>query len=82
MTPYFESGKYQPITRVSIAALADLGYSVNMDAADRWLGTNPSARLLSSMEETADILQSNTTFSLEHNIVHFNIMDIEMEYPK
>ena len=34
MTPFFEEKKYQPFTRVSIASLADLGYQVNMSAAD------------------------------------------------
>ncbi len=34
MTPYFEYGTYQPFSRVSVAALADLGYLVNMEAAD------------------------------------------------
>ena len=34
MTPYFEKNKYQPLSHVSVAALADLGYRVNMVAAD------------------------------------------------
>jgi hypothetical protein len=34
MTPYFEANKYQPFSRVSVASLADLGYQVNMSAAD------------------------------------------------
>jgi hypothetical protein len=34
MTPYFEKHKYQPLSRVSVAAFADLGYKVNMTAAD------------------------------------------------
>lgn len=34
MTPYFEENKYQPFSRVSVAALTDLGYTVNMNAAD------------------------------------------------
>ena len=34
MTPYFEENKYQPFSRVSVAALADLGYEVDMSAAD------------------------------------------------
>jgi len=36
MTPFFEDGKYQPLSRVSIGALADLGYNVDLDAADPW----------------------------------------------
>ena len=34
MTPLFESQKYQPLSRVSLASLEDLGYVVNMSAAD------------------------------------------------
>ena len=37
MTPVFEQGKYQPLSKVSVAALADLGYKVNMNAADPWM---------------------------------------------
>lgn len=78
MTPYFESGKFQPITRVSLAALADLGYEVNMDAADPWVDSFTSARYLSSAEN--DILRSNNTFTLE-NMSHFDVKQIEMKYP-
>jgi len=41
MTPVFEKGKYQPLSRVTVAALEDLGYTVNFGAADPWkMGTN------------------------------------------
>mmetsp|Transcript_21103 Transcript_21103/g.29570 ORF Transcript_21103/g.29570 Transcript_21103/m.29570 type:complete len:476 (+) Transcript_21103:187-1614(+) len=36
MTPLFEKNKYQPLSRVTIGALEDLGYNVNYDAADPW----------------------------------------------
>jgi len=36
MTPVFEKGKYQPLSRVTVAALEDLGYTVNFDGADPW----------------------------------------------
>jgi len=46
MTGYFESNKYQPISRVSIAALDDLGvYTVDYDAADAWPYTGSRRRL-------------------------------------
>ena len=66
MTPYFEAYKYQPITKVSLGALKDLGYSVNMDAADLWsLQQNSSSRSL------FDVLMPTTTFTLDENkIIH------------
>ncbi len=36
MTPYFDEGKYQPISRITAAALFDLGYDVNFSSADSW----------------------------------------------
>jgi len=43
MTPLFEAGKYQPLSTVSVAALADIGYEVDLSAADPWsLGRSPS----------------------------------------
>ena len=35
MTPYFDESKLQPISPITCAALYDLGYKVNFDAADR-----------------------------------------------
>ena len=34
MTPYFDKNKYQPISSITCAALYDLGYEINFDAAD------------------------------------------------
>ena len=34
MTPYFEKDMYQPLSKVSIASLFDLGYEVNTSVAD------------------------------------------------
>lgn len=34
MTPFFEAGVAQPLSTVTIGALADMGYKVNYDAAD------------------------------------------------
>lgn len=36
MTPFFEEGIAQPLSTVSIGALEDIGYTVNMDAADEF----------------------------------------------
>lgn len=35
-TPYFDSGRANPISRVTIAHFADLGYEVDLDAADEY----------------------------------------------
>jgi hypothetical protein len=80
MTPYFESGKYQPISRVSLAALEDLGYQVNMDAADPWLDISTSTRQLTAEGKNLDLLQANNTFSLEDNIVHVKSFEIDMKH--
>ena len=41
MTPYFDENKYQPISLITCAALYDLGYEVNFDAADKaWDDSN------------------------------------------
>ena len=34
MTPYFEKNSYQPLSSVTIASIADLGYEVDLSAAD------------------------------------------------
>lgn len=40
MTPYFDSGKQQPISRITTAALSDLGYEVDINASDSWTKRN------------------------------------------
>ena len=35
MTPYFDEDKFQPLSSITCAALYDLGYEVNFDAADK-----------------------------------------------
>ena len=65
MTPYFEEGIYQPISSVSVATLADLGYNVDLNAADPWIPEG-SRNLLES-EHT--VLKPHRTFSTE-NISH------------
>jgi len=77
MTPYFESGKYQPITRISLAALEDLGYEVNMDAAEPWIEAGVLSRKL-SLEK--DVLQAKNTFSLQGSILPVKSFEIEMKH--
>mmetsp|Transcript_200 Transcript_200/g.282 ORF Transcript_200/g.282 Transcript_200/m.282 type:complete len:191 (-) Transcript_200:74-646(-) len=36
LTPFFNADKRNPLTAVSIAAMADMGYKVDMKAADPW----------------------------------------------
>jgi len=37
MTPYFEAHLYQPITRITVGALDDMGYVVDYSAADPYI---------------------------------------------
>ena len=68
MTPYFEANKYQPLTTVTVAALLDLGYEVNMDAADPWTRHSEDSRLLS--RNHGDALFPISSFSMnETNMV-------------
>jgi len=75
MTPFFESGKYQPLSRVSIGALADLGYDVDLNAADPWNGSTQPLRIASL---PPPIPQSNFILS-ENNIHHISMMN-DYEY--
>lgn len=59
MTPVFEKGKYQPLSRVTVAALEDLGYVVNYDGADPWKRTvNRKHRRIQAKNYTA-VVTSN-----------------------
>ncbi len=51
MTPFYNSGQVNPISRVTVAQFADLGYQVNLGAAEPYLVANSSAR--SSARSTA-----------------------------
>mmetsp|Transcript_8024 Transcript_8024/g.10203 ORF Transcript_8024/g.10203 Transcript_8024/m.10203 type:complete len:81 (-) Transcript_8024:1255-1497(-) len=68
MTPYFEYDQHQPISRVSVAALKDLGYEVNMDAADPLFHQNSTLHRHLSDEHV--ILKPSKSFILsESNIL-------------
>ncbi len=43
MTPYFEENAYQPLSSISIASIGDLGYKVNISAADPLMAASTSA---------------------------------------
>lgn len=42
MTGWYNSGQTNPISRITVASLADLGYEVNMDAAESYTVTTSS----------------------------------------
>lgn len=73
MTKSFEAQKYQLITSATVGALSDLGYVVNLDAADGWpQGQNQSEdsggrRRAKGSDYT---LRSTSTISLEGRIFH------------
>lgn len=76
MTPYFESGKYQPISRVTLASLADLGYEVNMDGADPWLPDKiDNSTAVRHLSNSKAVLRPHRTFTLD-NIIHPDIIAI------
>lgn len=76
MTPYFESGKYQPISRVTLASLADLGYEVNMNRADPWLPDEiNNSTVVRQLSNSEAILRPHQTFTLD-NIIHPDIIAI------
>ena len=61
MTGYFEAFRRQPITRVTVAALDDIGtYTVNYAAADSY----SEARRLSDSEGPFKVLSTKTSFYL------------------
>ncbi len=47
MTPYFDRGRVNPLSRVTVGQLADLGYEVDLDAADEY--SLPSAAAAASL---------------------------------
>jgi hypothetical protein len=70
MTGWYNSGQTNPISRISVASMADLGYEVNMAAADAYTVPSTSAstsssvvRNLSSVRISAAIAASRVTAS-------------------
>ena len=47
MTGFIDPGVFNPISRLTIASLADLGYRVKLDAADGY--SLPNARMMAMM---------------------------------
>jgi hypothetical protein len=74
MTPYFDEGKYQPISRITTAALSDLGYEVNFDASDTW---KRRERLMEEGQES-DVIFPSTSFMLNSTSIIKPLM-IELE---
>ena len=64
MTPYFDEGKYQPISRITTAALYDLGYEVDFGASDTW---NKQGRSL-VLNETETLVPTHS-FKIDENSI-------------
>lgn len=84
MTPFFEEDKYQPFSRVSVAALADLGYKVNLNAADPLTLDPPEINSTSHGNQNARMLKDvagqrpSKTFTLDSsNILVPDVQVIE-----
>lgn len=81
MTPFFEENKYQPISRVSIGALQDLGYEVNMNAADSSRRENKDFRFLSNagskLFPTSSFSLNETKMIDTKKTVKFFFQDVE-----
>jgi hypothetical protein len=58
MTGWVGPGSSQPISRITVASLADIGYTVNMAAADRY--TPPGLALAAASDSLADGLTSGS----------------------
>ena len=65
MTPYFDEGKYQPISRITAAALFDLGYEINFNATDPW---NSGGRMVTETNGTG-IVAPTTSFVLDEQAI-------------
>ncbi len=70
MTPYLDYGDV-PLSAITIQALADLGYSVNVDLADEY--TLPSARL------AADVAADVPTIDLHGDVVRGPIVVVDKD---
>jgi len=80
MTPYFDQGKYQPISRITTGALSDLGYKVNMDASD-----HSTARRKRGLQLISDVDEMNAVYEEKDMLVpsySFIIDEIVMIKPR
>lgn len=66
MTPYFDEGKYQPISRITAAALSDLGYQVDFNASDSW---SRRSRSMEAGGEDSAILMPTTSFVVDESSI-------------
>jgi hypothetical protein len=58
MTGFLNAGQANPLSDVTVASLADLGYSVNLDATDLYVVTLPGA----AASETGGIVMLNDIY--------------------
>ncbi len=68
MTPYFDEGKYQPISRITTASLYDLGYEVDFGASDAW---NRNGRGLDLQNGNGtDVLVPSKSFVIDESAIY------------
>jgi Leishmanolysin len=82
MTGYLNGGRSNPLSRVTIASLGDLGYQVNMNAADlyvppgrRLLGTPASSASASSLSALLRALQMEPLGSQAQRAADYHLED-------
>jgi hypothetical protein len=75
MTPYFDEGKFQPLSRITAAALADLGYQVDFRAADSWARND--RLMMAESNETDAILPSKSFVIDETAIIKPKMMEFD-----
>ena len=67
MTGWYNSGETNPLSRITVASMADLGYQVNMAAADSY--TRPTSSVTTSVATSSYPNQSNRRyFQLSANV--------------
>jgi hypothetical protein len=66
MTPFFDEGRYQPISRITTAALFDLGYEVNFQASDNWDGKK---RMMTESEDVEGVLVASKSFVVDETVI-------------
>lgn len=74
MTPYFDEGTYQPISRITTAALYDLGYDVDFSASDAW--NKRSSRTLLMKNETETLIPTKSFVIDEAAIIKPKMMKL------
>ena len=68
MTGWYNSGQTNPISRITVASLADLGYQVNMNAAQSYVSAASSVSAATASSNAYSFLAStNDTSSVDRH---------------